>query len=181
MLHFRIFKKKVRADLVVRALGSAEGGAGTKASSPLDRLGREVAKVMRAKYDPTRLKKSRETRAMKLLTASERAEELADVYSFTGSPNGNSGDVLILDDILTTGATVRAVIKSIREVSRNCGIQIFTLAYTDPQALLNKSLVLGSYDYQWEPESGWSVMDGAENYTVEFTNLRDKILQDSLS
>lgn len=96
-------------------------------------------------YAPHLLKKARVTTQVKFLSLPERAAELLDVYLFDSLGSDEPEQVIILDDVLTTGTTVRAVIHAIRSVWHSCPIQIFTLASTDYQAKLNVSIQLSSY------------------------------------
>jgi hypoxanthine-guanine phosphoribosyltransferase len=104
---------------------------------------------------------------------------LSDVYDITGLTLDTVPEILILDDILTKGTTVRALIQAIRSVWHHYPIQVFTLASTDYKAKLNVSIQLSSYSYSWELEKGWKVTEDESIYSSELASLKSKIFSDS--
>jgi predicted amidophosphoribosyltransferase len=173
-------KIKVERDcLIVRVLGSEET-INPKANTPLDQLGKKLASKLQAEYHSGLLTKSRETQKVKQLSGQQREVELSGVYQFVlPKLRSNMNEIFILDDVLTTGSTIRAVIRAIREVSTNCSIRIFTLAFTDNQALMNRSVHLESYPYSWEINQGWSMAEEDADYYSAFNALRSRILNDT--
>lgn len=164
--------------LILRVLSSTEKIINDASDTPLDYLGIQVAKNLNAHYIPSLLKKTRATSQVKFLSLAERAAELSDVYVFDTLNSDVPSQVLILDDILTTGTTVQAVIHAIRSVWHSCPIQIFTLASTDYHAKLNMSVQLSSYAYAWEIEKGWKVAEDESKYSSELASLKSKIFAD---
>jgi len=120
-------------DIVVRVLSSDETIATNKIS--LDILGEAIEKTsINLKYLPSTLSKSRTTKPLKMLkTKSEREKELAGVYSFK-LPKGYSDtskiSVLVIDDIVTSGTTLKEVARAISAVSSEIKIIFFALGQT---------------------------------------------------
>lgn len=75
--------------------------------------------VKRIKSNETQTHKNRE----------ERWKNVEGIFTVTDSCMLESKHILLIDDILTTGATIASCAKSIQE-SSNCAISIFTLGYT---------------------------------------------------
>ncbi len=161
--------------LIMRALGRDEKTVSSSSRTALDWLGRKLADELKGSYMPELLSKSRNTRSVKWLTRIEREIELQDVYSFKGE---SVREALILDDILTTGTTMKEIIKAIRAVLPSCRINLFTLANTDHQALLNQHISLAGYSYTWQEEE-WKTVAESEEFYNEFVRLKSQILKDS--
>lgn len=165
--------------LILRALNSNETSV-DKPNKPLDVLGREIARAFKSHYHPECLSKKRMARKTSLLTKAERELELSGNYVFDVNRVGdNFSKILILDDILTSGTTLRAIIDAVRSTLPNGLIQSFTLASSDRQARLNHSISLTSFGYEWESEKGWQMVEeGTEDYS-KINRLKSKILTDS--
>jgi len=124
--------------------------------SPLDRLGQTLAAHFHCHYRPYILRKSRPTLSNKGLDRHQRETQLKNVYSIApealapqtlpaASPNapaplsiaafmpasGHPPPFLLIDDIFTTGATIRAIIHTLRQNFPLSPLQIFTLAKAD--------------------------------------------------
>jgi predicted amidophosphoribosyltransferase len=164
--------------LILRVLNSTEKVIDHTSDTPLDHLGNQISKNSNAAYMPHLLKKVRVTSQVKFLSLAERKAELSDVYVLDKLNFDVPSEVLILDDIITTGTTVRSVIRAVRSVWRSCPVQIFTLASTDYHAKLNTSVQLNSYAYTWELEKGWKVAEDESIYSSELASLKSKILSD---
>jgi predicted amidophosphoribosyltransferase len=165
-------KVSLKEDVViVRALGHQEEKAGT---TSLDLLGKKLADSFHAQYIPSLLTKS-STPKLAMLKRHERADAIFDQYSFSGI---DLRDILIIDDILTTGATMCAIAKSIRTISPSCAITIFTLAATGNNPFLGDSLKRSGYFNPLQTQQRGMVQEEGNPYSEAMT-LRSKILNDS--
>lgn len=130
-------------------------------------------------YSPETLSKIRQTKSIKLLTKVEREEELKDVYHFL-KPSGDYSEVLIIDDILTTGTTLREIVRAIRSKDIGLNVTLFTLANTDHDAVLNKKVTLAGYEYTWQDDQWSTVYDQEESY-LSLSQLKTCIMNDNFS
>jgi predicted amidophosphoribosyltransferase len=125
--------------IIIRALRHDEITARTDFPSALDLLGQSLAIHLRCSYLPSLLSKSRTTLPNKHLTRRQRQSQIQDVYRFTTSPAealAKAGltptiPFLLIDDILTTGTTMRALIRTLRHHYPACPIKTFTLTRAD--------------------------------------------------
>lgn len=170
---------EVRESLVIRALGHDEQVVVENTGRSLDQLGVKIAHALNGSYQPECIQKSRVTQKLTSLTKAEREEALKNTYRFN-MPDRTPKKILILDDILTSGATVRSIMQAILKVFSSASITIFTLATTDYNVLSNKDVKLKSSPYEWETNTGWlRVSEGQEYYAEALAKLKDHILRDS--
>ena len=108
---------------------------------PSTSLARSLALHLHCRYLPTLLCKTRTTLPNKHLTRRERRSQLHDVYRLTTdpthfqtSPLSPLTPLLLIDDILTTGTTMRALISTIRRDYPACPIKGL---HPDPGRLLS--------------------------------------------
>lgn len=86
----------------------------------------ELLKSCHIKY--TRITRTRDTEHMyKLLTKSARNENIKNAFNI-GDIDLNSKNILIVDDIVTTGATINGIIREIEKVSIVNNIYVFSVA-----------------------------------------------------
>ena len=130
--------------IILRALRHDETTARMDFPSALDLLGNSLSTRLRCRYLPTLLTKSRPTLSGKHLTRHERRSQLQDVYK-VAAPTPTFPPFtpfLLIDDILTTGTTMRALISTIRHHYPDCPIKTFTLTradYSNPSRFLTGS------------------------------------------
>jgi hypothetical protein len=118
-------------DVIVRALSSKEKTAG--GGEPLDRVCQELARRMDVPYAPERLRKTRQTQAVKNAGGRRtRMKHLLDAYTFDAAGLSETPRVLIVDDVITTGATLSAIASAIRKTSPASEILFLGLARTEP-------------------------------------------------
>lgn len=118
-------------DIILRALSSKEVASGGSAS--LDRLGSELALRTGAVYAPGRLTKTRLAAPVKYAGIREMRDRiLRGAYAFDGAGLAETSRLLILDDIVTTGATFAAITAAIRESLPRADVRYFALGRTDP-------------------------------------------------
>lgn len=163
--------------VIVRALGKEETKVLPDSKTSLDLLGALLSEKLDCHYTPELLNKMRETKSMKLLSKTEREVELEKAYMFK-EENNDIDEILILDDILTTGTTMKEIIGAIRKVLLTCKITLFTLADTDHQALLNKNLSLSGYSFKWSQREWEFVADADISYN-ELQILKQRILDNA--
>jgi predicted amidophosphoribosyltransferase len=119
--------------IIIRALRHDETSARPDFPSALDLLGHSLARHLQCRYLPTLLTKSRPTLPNKHLTRRARRSQLHDVYQFVASDPllTPSTPFLLIDDILTTGNTMRALFSTIRRDCPASPIRAFTLTRAD--------------------------------------------------
>lgn len=119
------------ADVIVRALSSKELSASGK--SPLDRLGAEFAQRIGCPFAPERLKKVRLAAPVKNAGIREARDKiLKNAYEFDATGLGETSRLLIIDDVVTTGATFAAIAAAIHAKLPQAPLTYFALARTDP-------------------------------------------------
>jgi hypothetical protein len=120
-----------QADVIIRALSSKELFASGK--SPLDRLGSELAQRIGCPFAPERLVKVRPVAAVKNAGIREARDKiLKDTYEFDPTGLPETPRLLVIDDIITTGATFAAISTAIHAKLPQSPLTYFALARTDP-------------------------------------------------
>ena len=114
--------------IIVRALGSAE----LKANShkPLDQLGTCLAEYLNASYRPDLLIKSSSNLPLKGLGKAARERAIDGLYTACDLGEGVVQSILILDDIITTGSTLREIHRAIINTYPNTSVYFLALAKT---------------------------------------------------
>lgn len=143
--------------LIVRALHSRETNVAANNSS-LDQLGISFADSLNGSYVPETLQKAHVILPMKQLSRAMREETLTDIYSFQ-PPGSVYRSILLIDDIITTGCTIGAIVRAIRKANLSVPIVAFTLASTESASRLNEAVVIQSPSYEWNYEVGWNVAE----------------------
>ena len=161
---------------IIRALNADEVKATKESRTALDWFGRRLEIDGLGKFYPDVLYKLKAVRSIKKLSKAEREIELDGIYQFVQM---DSAHILVLDHILTTGTTMKAIIKAIRLVLPECKISLFTLANTDHQAMLNKEIALSGNTYLWNDDEWASTITEPEELYAEVIALKKKILNDS--
>lgn len=159
--------------VIVRALSSNETDIVSNHCA-LDHVGEKLAKHMHGYYLPTLLSKRTITPPAKTLSRSGREEVFNDLYVFDGTDFAAT-HILILDDIVTTGFTLRAIIRSIRKTYSTLAITTLTLASTDANSRLNDGIDLRSGEYHWKDHQGWSIVEEELPATVAVQKLKESI------
>jgi predicted amidophosphoribosyltransferase len=96
---------------IIRALHHEETRVPADGRLPLDILAENLAKFLDADYRPQLLRKSHPCRAVKELSVPERESELQHLYYMVQPPPDTP--ILILDDVLTTGTTMKGIIRAL--------------------------------------------------------------------
>jgi predicted amidophosphoribosyltransferase len=116
--------------MIVRALKSSETTWGDMGTYAIDRLAESIASVFECGYEPSAVYKKRQTKPVKTLSFGERKAELAHAYGFDARIFEEYRKLLIIDDVVTTGATACAVIAPILKALPKAQITVFALAWT---------------------------------------------------
>jgi ComF family protein len=84
-------------------------------------------------YQPEVLRKFRETRSQVGLTAHQRAENVADAFEAIPALVRNKR-ILVIDDVTTTGSTIRACAKALRSAGASAVFGLTLARAATPQA-----------------------------------------------
>jgi predicted amidophosphoribosyltransferase len=127
--------------IILRALHHDETSTLRGFPTALDILGRTLAGNLGCRYLPCLLFKTRPTISSKDLSRGQRLAELRDVYRVAStiptlptnptSPGQPPPPFLLIDDILTTGTTMRMIIRALRRQFPVSPIRVFTLAKSE--------------------------------------------------
>lgn len=117
--------------LVIRGLKSSETRAVLDKWSAMDWLGQGIATGIGGIYIPQLLEKKRVTQPLKQLRARQREGELENVYGLRDLGLClNNRNILLLDDVVTTGATARAIVRAVLGSYPGAKINTFALGWT---------------------------------------------------
>ena len=167
--------------VILRAIGSHETSVNSAGETALDQLGKAIAREFMLTWNPSVLIKARNTRPLKLLSAEERWTELDNAYRFSSNDSYlNDKPVLVIDDIVTTGATVISITKLFKENFPGSRVKVFTLAKSAYDSSLNTSLHLSGAAYNWEEHAGWMVAEEEADIS-NYSKLITHILKDDFS
>jgi predicted amidophosphoribosyltransferase len=143
--------------VIIRALHHNETIALTERPNSLDLLGIALAARIQTRYQPSLLLKHRTTRPIAALTREDRAAELHNIY-YVGEAGDAPRSILILDDILTTGTTIKAILAALLPRFPFCAFNVFTLARAMYDAG-DSALPIRGRTYQLEPGMNWILAD----------------------
>ena len=163
---------------ILRALHHDETTSREEAPTSLDKLGKALAHHLRGHYHPRMLRKSRTTPAIKQLSREQRTAELEGLYSIDPSRSPSSQpSFLIIDDILTTGATMKMIIDALRHTYPHAGLEVFTLARADYDTRGSQPAIPSGQDYPTAQDMDWTV---AEELTPAYSlqELKSRITMD---
>jgi predicted amidophosphoribosyltransferase len=131
----------------------------------LDLLGQRLAARLQHHYHPRLLQKTRTTRPVKSFAKPQREEELQGIYSvnltYAASLPQPPSHWLVIDDLLTSGTTIRAIIQAIRHPCPDTPISIFTLTRADTTT---PTPSLKGQNYQLEQGQDWVLSEPATPY-----------------
>jgi len=132
-------------DLIVRVLNSSELSA--SGGTSLDRLGATIAKYANSNYEKSALRKTRHTKSLKFLSKAERQREINGSYIFQKPLiiSRNNPRILLIDDIVTSGTTIREVNRAIKAVLPNCSLFFFTIGKSRQSRDVNNSNILREF------------------------------------
>jgi len=117
-------------DLIVRVLRHDE--VTSDGSAPLDKLCDAIATASGKPYVPHRMQKKRTTRPLEdLVGKAARATEMDGVLQFDESSMKHNAQILVVDSLLWTGATLEAVARAIHEKLPQAEVMAFVLTRAD--------------------------------------------------
>jgi hypothetical protein len=136
-------------DIIIRSLYCDE--TEVCAASPLDRLCDAIAEQTGFSYSPTRLRKIRTTHPLQGLGGhAAHRRELEDVFQFDGAGLTMGARILIVDDVMVTGATLEAIATAIRASLPGAHITAMVLGCAGGSH--NEHLDPGFFDLSLDPE-----------------------------
>lgn len=122
-------KLGIHFDYIIRALGSNE--LSVSYNKGLDYLGIFLEQKLPSLYIPEILKKNYLTPPMHTLSRTDRGNEIHNSYIVTDQTKDfNNKNILILDDVITTGTTIREIHRALNEVWQNGNYHLFCLSKT---------------------------------------------------
>jgi hypothetical protein len=163
---------------IVRALGHNETIA--IEPTPIGKLCDELHLTFKLNDARLALRKKRSTSKLSLLPKRERIEEMNENY-FVKLDAMPYKRILVIDDILTTGATMQAIVNAIQLSMPMASIKLFTFAFCEYFSDLNTSINLSGYNYNWQSEGGWLTSDMDNFYAERLDDLRKRILLDDFN
>jgi len=156
--------------LIVRALSSHETKPDHLAQKSLHRLGLSLNCVFDCSYCAEVLYKKKSTDPLKHLSIAGRKAEMRDVYAVDKNLlDLHEFNVLLIDDVVTTGTTAGAIIDAILKAFPQTRIEVFSLAWTPTY---RQQLALGLQEreamYFSEPEFSYGVVNGGLKVDEDF-------------
>lgn len=150
--------------LLLRALASNE--VTIEQPTSLDRVGDRLRQELKFQYEPHLLSKAHVTPPLKQLSRNERHPALVNTYRFHADQTLATewSTILILDDILTTGTTLKAIAAAIRQQLPDVPITGLTLALSEKTAPLNATISLQSNAYTWQQPGSWVMRETDPDY-----------------
>lgn len=149
----------------------------------LDLLGGQLATRFHHHYHPRLLQKARPNRPVKTFGKPRRKEELRGLYSIDSAyaatlPEGPPKHWLIIDDILTSGATIHAVIQAIHQSYPGTPLTVFTLTKAETTIPPHTPAAIKGLHYQLEQGADWVLAESPQPY-YSLLQLKSMIQSDT--
>lgn len=167
--------EKDKRDLMFRALAHNEIRATfkTEAKAPLAFICQKISRWSKIHYPFEMLKKNAETKPLKFLTKEERWEAVKDNFQVCdGFTKRQFRSFWFVDDIITTGATARAVWKALLEYYPDIDFRVYALARTVHDPNFNISQPIDDTFQKRLDHYYGSVLEEAVPYVKEIADLR---------
>jgi hypothetical protein len=146
-------------------------------SSAMQQLCTRLEKQIGLKNATSALSKKQPTKKLSMLSRRHRFTETSGVYE-VNSNSLPSDRILVVDDILTSGATMSAIINAIKQVKPKASLKLFTFAFSEHYSDINDSLFLKGGQYGWT-QTGWKLQEDVGAYMDSFEDLSRRILDDN--
>lgn len=159
---------------IIRALAHSEIMA--VEVNPMGRLCKHLSEFVGVWDATAALSKLKPTNKLSRLPKRERYEQSIGNY-MVESGLVPSKRILIIDDILTSGATMTAIINAIRQSIQSARIKVFTFAVSDYAEDANSAIVLHGYG-NFTRGLGSQLNDAEESYSESYEALVRRILSD---
>ncbi|MCU0471495.1 MAG: hypothetical protein MUF58_23215 [Arcicella sp.] len=119
-------------DFVVRVLGSQEIEVNLNQKKfPLDSICQFISEISSARYRPDILKKNKKNEPLKKMNKSDRENTIKGNYFISSKLNLNYKNVLIVDDIITTGTSLMEISRVLEKEYPFVQIQWFCIGKTE--------------------------------------------------
>ena len=132
LLEIRLKSHFAPIDYVVRALGSNELEYDKNNISAMDIICFFIASRLGAEYKPMMLKQSKthdKFSHQKNLNYNARHELVSGTYS--ADEIDDNKNILLIDDVITTGATTEEILRAIKQSNSTVNVQLFSIAKSE--------------------------------------------------
>lgn len=151
--HFSNITDSLNIDIVIRVLGSNEIEARKDEDKPMDIIGRRIAFILDAEYNKTFLRKYRTCKPLKTLNKKQRIAEINNIYWIHEADYLHNKNIMIIDDVKTTGATFIEISKTINKSVNNTKLFAYCLTQSTRDFSRNSESAehLSQNDLEGEP------------------------------
>jgi len=125
-------------DYIIRAYGHNEGRLQQK---PIDKIGEFLADRLSAEYKPLIIKRVKVNHKLSGMGHAERIQEISGVYEVQEELidfKKKVINILVIDDVTTSGATLSEIAKTLYKVSSNIKLYGFCLGQTIKHNMINE-------------------------------------------
>ena len=166
-----------QGDMMVRALGHQETAVLWRSEpKPMDLFCRFISEKSGCAYSPDIIRKKWKTEKLRYMNRAQRERATQDAYELAPVFGWGKQCVWIMDDVVTTGSTVRAIAAALLKRYPEVELRAFCLARTDGDyGDVERGLVRGEH-YGWDVKTGnWMAMEEPTLYGKEWLPRRDNL------
>ncbi|MCT1523804.1 ComF family protein [Sphingobacterium hotanense] len=156
-------------DMLVRALGHQETAILWRSTlKPMDALCLYIAERVGCNYVPDLLRKKKKNLKLTGLSRFERERTLENAYELAPVFGWGEKRIWMMDDVVTTGSTIRAIATALEKRYPSVELKSFCLARTDGYSRdVEQGRLLGK-NYGWDTSQGWVAMEENVGYGEEW-------------